>query len=65
MQRRPEGWWKTKRTLALLQSTKSHRAVAEELGISMMMVRRIRDQLGMEITSGLASTGVGRCIRSK
>ena len=52
MQRRPAGWWRTKSTLASLRSTKSHRAVAEELGISMMMVRRIREQLRMEITQG-------------
>jgi hypothetical protein len=42
--RRPEGWWRTDETLAVLRSARSHRLAAKELGISFMMVRRLRDQ---------------------
>jgi hypothetical protein len=42
--RRPEGWWQTDETLAVLQSAKAHRIAAKELGISFMMVRRLRER---------------------
>jgi hypothetical protein len=42
--RRPEGWWQTDETLAVLRSAKTHRIAAKELGLSFMMVRRLRDR---------------------
>ncbi|MFL5242667.1 MAG: hypothetical protein ACJ8FY_11220 [Gemmataceae bacterium] len=42
--RRPEGWWQTDKTLAVLRSAMPHRIAAKELGISFMMVRRLRER---------------------
>ncbi|MFL5244112.1 MAG: hypothetical protein ACJ8FY_18565 [Gemmataceae bacterium] len=42
--RRREGWWQTDETLAVLRSAQTHRIAAKELGISLMTVRRLRDQ---------------------
>jgi hypothetical protein len=42
--RRPKDWWQTDETLAVLRSANTHRIAAKELGISYMMVRRLREQ---------------------
>jgi hypothetical protein len=42
--RRPEGWWQTDETLAVLRSAKTHRIAAQELGLSFIMVRRLRER---------------------
>jgi hypothetical protein len=41
--RRPQGWWQTDETLAVLRSAKTHRIAGIELGISFIMVRRLRE----------------------
>jgi hypothetical protein len=41
--RRPKDWWQTDETLAVLRSAKTHRIAGMELGISFIMVRRLRE----------------------
>jgi hypothetical protein len=40
----PQDWWQTDETLAVLKSAQTHRIAAKELGISFMMVRRLRER---------------------
>jgi len=45
---RPQGWWRTPETIALLQSRRTFREIGETLGISISHAKRLRTQAEIE-----------------